>query len=344
MSVDLKNFICRNPFEYTEIYTTKQTMCCPAWLDVNIMTEGNLNDNWNSELSEDIRKSMLDGTFKYCNKTTCPSLSTLLNTGRPNGPIVQREHFNETEYKSPKIVKFLFDTACNLSCPSCRTGFIKNNDHIYITSKTILEDIKNSYGKTLEEIQLSGLGDPFYSDALFEFLTKVDTTDYPNLRKIHLHTNGVLWNKKNWDRIQNAHKYIKGAEISIDASTKETYEVVRRGSNWDILMRNLDEINQITTLDYLTVSFVVQQKNYKEMVDFYYLMKSKLNNFSDKWDNDFKFTINFYKILDWGHLGEEYGEKQIWNPLHPEYQSFVEEIERLNKVEDKEKFLVHNLW
>ena len=344
MSVDLNNFICRNPFEYTEIYTTKQTMCCPSWLDQNIMTTDNLNDNWNSDLSNDIRKSVTDGSFKYCSKTNCPSLSTLLNTGRPNGPIVNKNDFIESDSVSPRIVKFLFDTACNLACPSCRVDFIKNQPEIYIRSKEILDDIKVSYGKTLEEIQLSGLGDPFYSEAFFEFLKSVNKVDYPSLQKIHLHTNGMLWNEKNWLTIQNAHQFIKGAEISIDAATKDTYEKIRKGGNWDILVRNLKYINQIPTLDYLCVSFVVQKSNYKEMVDFYYLIKGIFNNFSEKWDNDFKFTINYYKILDWGHLGNEYSEKQVWDPNHPEYSEFLMEVEKLNNVEEKEKFLVHNLW
>ena len=137
---------------------------------------------------------------------------------------------------------------------------------------------------------------------------------------------------------------IKGAEISIDAATKETYETVRRGGKWDVLERNLKFINSIETLDYLTVSFVAQKANYKEMVDFYYLMKKTFNNFSDKWDNDFKFTINLYRILDWGHLKEEYINKQIWDINHPEYNDFINEVNRLNQVEEKEKFLVHNLW
>lgn len=344
MSVDLNDYICRSPFEYTEIYKGKQTMCCPAWLDKDIMVTDNLVDNWNSELAQEIRNSVSDGSFKHCSKTNCPSLSTLINTGRESGPINRKINFTPDSNRTPKIVKFLFDNACNLACPSCRTNFIKNDNEIYVSSKSILDEITEGYGQTLEEIQLSGLGDPFYSDAFFEFLQNVNNDQFPNLQKIHLHTNGMLWNESNWQKISNAHQYIKGAEISIDAATKETYETVRRGGKWDVLERNLKFINSIETLDYLTVSFVTQKANYKEMVDFYYLMKKTFNNFSDKWDNDFKFTINFYRILDWGHLKEEYINKQIWDINHPEYNDFIKEVNRLNQVEEKEKFLVHNLW
>ena len=59
--MDLKNYICTNPFIYTEITVDKQHMCCNEWMSLDIKTKGDLNDNWNSEKAISARQSMLDG-------------------------------------------------------------------------------------------------------------------------------------------------------------------------------------------------------------------------------------------------------------------------------------------
>ena len=42
---DLTNFICTNPFNYTEVTVDNQYMCCNEWMSLDIKTKGNLKDN-----------------------------------------------------------------------------------------------------------------------------------------------------------------------------------------------------------------------------------------------------------------------------------------------------------
>ena len=60
--------------------------CCPGWLkdDTNPAGYkfGNLytdkwEDVWNSEKAQEFRKSILDGSFKYCNENLCPNLQNV---------------------------------------------------------------------------------------------------------------------------------------------------------------------------------------------------------------------------------------------------------------------------
>ena len=51
---------------------------------------------------------------------------------------------------------------------------------------------------------MSGYGDPFYSEALFEWLCNFSTEKYPNMTNIHMHTNAMLWNERNWEKIKPA--------------------------------------------------------------------------------------------------------------------------------------------
>ena len=107
-----------------------------------------------------------------------------------------------------------------------------------------------------------------------------------------------------WDSMKGAQPFIKTMEISIDASTKETYKVTRRGGDWDLLMRNLEFINTIDTIEMVIFSFVVQNDNYKEIL--------KLHDLKEKLSNK-KVKIQYYKVLNWGNLtDEQYEEKVVW--------------------------------
>ena len=91
-------------------------------------------------------------------------------------------------------------------------------------------------------------------------------------------TNGTLWNKNSWKLIKPIHKYVSTCHISIDAGSEEVYNVVRKGGNWKTLMKNLDFILSLDQIKSMKFSFVTQQRNYKDMVNFYELIHKKLKN------------------------------------------------------------------
>ena len=85
--------------------------------------------------------------------------------------------------------------------------------------------------------------------------------------------------------------------VSIDTATKNTYESIRRGGNFDVLRKNMEFASQLRKegkIQYFRINFVVQKKNYLEMERFI------------EWgiqlgvDNVF-----FTKILNWGTYSKE---------------------------------------
>ena len=326
----LSRYICPLPFNYTEITEKTQHMCCNEWLEEPIGNTDELEKNWSSEISNKIRESILDGSYKYCSKTKCPHLNTLIQTQKPTYGLIPKESFDidvEYNFNGPKKLKVVFDSACNLACPSCRVDFIKNTPAITEKSNNILEKIKLHYKDSLEELHMSGYGDPFYSTSLFNFLTNFESSWFPKLKFIHLHTNGVLWNEYNWNKLKTVHPYIKSCEISIDAASKEIYEKVRKGGNWDLLIKNLKFIDSIEGLDLITISFVAQKDNYKQIIEFYKMINSIFRKS--------KIRFQFYKILNWGSLTEdEFNEAAVWKPEHPEYKDFIEQVRKLKNLQD----------
>jgi MoaA/NifB/PqqE/SkfB family radical SAM enzyme len=324
--MNLNDYICTLPFTHLTVHNDKeQYFCCKQWLDVPL----DFKNGWNGEDAKNVRESMLDGSFKYCSSTNCPHLSTLVNLGytTDGGPIIKKNDFNDINNVGPKSIRFTFDSACNLACPSCRKDFIKNSDGITNESNKILDEIYEKYGKTLETVSLSGYGDPFYSHSMMNFLINIDETVLPNLKQIHLHTNAILWNENNWLKIKNSHKYIKSAEISIDAATSDTYKKVRRGGNWETLLKNLKFVNTIETVEHVIVSFVLQKENYKEIYDFFVIMNELLPNK--------KLTFQYHSIQDWGVMNkEEYIDAKVWNKDHEENERFLIELEKIKILND----------
>jgi hypothetical protein len=184
MSDILKKYVCIKPFTYLDVHQKQQWLCCPSWAPQGIRPaddeKNDLLTNWNSYLAKNIRKSVLDGSYNYCDDKVCPSLNELKNTGKlsPNWDnFITKESFVE-KYNIQSVedvdnftglpvrILFGFDRSCNLKCPSCRTDLVKNDDESspeYIEKKNILATIENDFSKSLEFMMITGSGDPFYS-------------------------------------------------------------------------------------------------------------------------------------------------------------------------------------
>ena len=319
--MDLSNYVCPTPFMYMEIHKNSTHSCCPTWLPNNIGSS--LNEVWDGDQLKKVQDSILDGSYKYCSKTACPYLSGFISTKIPPSKFIKKEDFKVEKYKNgPKSLNFAFDRSCNLSCPTCRTSMIMANGSEIDFVESKLNEVITQFGNSVELIYLSGTSDPFSSKTFRNFLFNIDLNKFPKLNHIHLHTNGLLLNNQMWDKLTHIHHLIKTIEISVDASKKETYEIVRRGGNWETLIENLEFISKIP-MNKKNVSFVVQDINYMEMWDFYkMIMKIFKNNVN----------IFFNKIDNWGTYSEgEFKLKQIWSHEHPEFDKFLIELFRINK-------------
>lgn len=326
MSVDLKNYVCTNPFRILELHETFNGLCIPEWLLKYIPIETELKDVWKSQVATDIRESVTDGSYKFCDTNQCPYLNYLLKYGKldKSGPIVEKTSLNMDKLlsNSPRRIDLDFDNSCNYKCPSCRKKVYQASENEIVKIKNKIEEVEEVFGGTIQNLYLSASGDPLVSQSFRKFLQTFDESKFPELQAIHLHTNASMWNEKIWNSMPNVHKFIKSCEISIDAATKETYETqVRLNGNWDNLISNLKFISTIPTLKLVKPSFVVQRKNYKEMYDFTQLMKSIFGK---------KVLVLFVKMNNWGTFsGDEFLKEKIWDPSHPEHLDFLKELNKI---------------
>jgi MoaA/NifB/PqqE/SkfB family radical SAM enzyme len=329
-----KDYICAVPFTSLEVHENTSFLCCATWLLKYLPKTASPKECWESKEANDIRDSILDGSYRYCDTEQCPFLHQLETFGdvgrieplfhkdKVSGVLKEKiEKYKEGKLQPPEIVQFSMDRSCNLECPSCRLELIVADSKKIKKVKSDIQNIQDTYGSDVTALYITGTGDPFVSVGFRDFLRNFDETKWPKLKSIHLHTNATRWSKEMWESMPNIHKYVKSCEISIDAGTKETYETKTRiNGNWDMLMENLKFISTIPSLRRIKTSFVVQQKNYKEMKQFYDLMTSIFPKY---------IHVYFNKITNWGTFTEEeFLKEQVCNPNHPEYKEFIKEVNK----------------
>ncbi len=324
---DLAQRFCKSPFEFFEVSSNGNVFsCCPGWLPKPI---GNLRTHdfmevWNSDIAQDIRASILDGSYKYCRTKECPligsnSLPYKKDVADPKLKEVTKNNATVLKHK-PKILNLAYDRTCNLSCPSCRTETIAIKGQEYDEKLQLQERLLANGLNDARRMIVTGSGDPFASRLYQSLLEKLDSSQYPQLR-IHLMTNGLLFTKQAWEKWHKINKSIKSVQISIDAATEVTYRIVRRGGDFQRLLANLEFISGLRSkkiLDFVSLEFVVQQKNYQEMARFVRLGKY--------FDFD---RVAFYKIRNWGTFSsDEFKLQTVHSPEHPEYSQFLEIFQR----------------
>lgn len=328
--IDKTKYICSAPFNYTEVFDDRQYLCCPSWLPVDVWDGKSIKSSFFSDKSKEVRESIIDGSYKFCDEKQCPYLSGLKNNNFSNKFVEKTEqsitYFREK--KEIKTVNFCFDRSCNFQCPSCRNELINyyGKDREQVERK--LDEITNEISPTIKRLYLTGTADPFYSKSFREFLETLDSKKFTSLESIHLHTNGSLWNKKMWERVKAIHPYVSSCEVSIDAGTKETYETKTRiGGKWDVLLENLEFITTIDTIKFFSFSFVVQDSNFREMKLFYDMITNYMKGSKSKFD------VFYNAITNWGtYTEEEYLEKNVINPNHKDHQEFLEVLEQMKDL------------
>ena len=334
---------CTRPFEFFETYDDGSIgFCCPSWY--NNYEIGNINDNsveevWNGEAAQELRRSILDGSFRYCDEKVCPHLSTkthcvqtlhqIETAGEKGWDLVADDIKNNRTIlnHSPLQIQFGYDRSCQLACPSCRLEVIMEGGAKRQFIIGLQDKLRKEAFKDAKTFTITGSGDPFASPVFRELLMTLKEEEAPSLEYIQLLTNGLLLDKY-WDKISDfAREKIKHISISIDAASEEMYKKVRKGGDWNRLLENLSfakklkEEGQIISFN---TSFVVQDENVEEMLDFVDLCASydvTLVQFQTYEPDFLDFTENFLPI---------WYERAVQEKTHPKHGKLIDALHHPN--------------
>lgn len=322
-----REYFCPAPFEFATIDHSGLTyLCCPAWLS---KSAGNLAEQsweavWNSKAAQNIRASILDASFKFCNEANCPHLrgqnGRLVRKADVTDPYL-REVIEQNKVvmdRGPQDVTIQYDPTCNLTCPSCRCDMYKATKDEAELTKRVHQRVWTELVSTARRLTIAGNGDPFASKLYRDALRAFEPAKYPNLR-IAMITNGLLLTPDMWRSISNCYPAIESIHVSFNAATPETFRVNQRGGEMDTLLENLGPLSEARhrgEFPLLSLGFYVLDNNFREMREIIAIGK--------------KYQVD--RVL-FGHfmpppymVGDDaaYRERAVHLPGHPLHGEFLE--------------------
>lgn len=316
----LRSHFCPHPFTTLETtHTGLAFVCCPVWLPTPIgRLESDPFDLWAGPKAREIRASIIDGSFRYCDHLNCSRITNRTLPHRDSAEaraILEDYEAGSPRQRLPKYVTLSHDKSCNLSCPSCRArlyvaGKAKQAELDHVTETSILPLLRGA-----ECVKITGSGDPFGSNHFRNLIKRLHAPDFSRV-KIDLHTNGQLWDERAWKELELQGR-VRHAHVSIDAACADTYAILRRGGRFDRLLENLAFIRalrQSGEIEELEFSMVVQAGNFREMPDFVRLGRAFAAD-----------TISFQMIRKRDIFsGDEFEAAFIGNPAHRDHREFLE--------------------
>ncbi len=316
-----KDKFCPRPFTDFEITPAGDIyICCSRNLPKRTgnIHESNYLELLNSSHAKRIRRSILDGTFKYCDPTICP---TILDAGLQKKNEIDDPYFRSiidtgsSEIDHVENLRLGYDPTCNLSCPSCRRGKIVAKGETADFVERVTEDTVLPLLAKAKTLMMSGYGDIFTSRSCRKILQSLNRRDHPNL-KLDLLTNGVLFTRDEWEKFPNIHGMVGRVRVSIDAVTESTYNILRRGGDFGKLRDNLEflsELRQQGGIDLFDIAFVIQKGNLDEMIAF------------AEWGIEMKCDRIYLEILmNWQTYGYDgYLERAVHLPENPHHGKYL---------------------
>lgn len=286
---------CHTMLNHLEILHGGETRCCcTTFVEQNLsnMMEGGVDEVWRSNLHKALCLSTENRTYSFCDKSMCP-----LFVAKKRG----EAHCTQEPYKKmadcPETIALGYDGSCNLSCTTCRRAHYVAQGEEREALSAIAKKVREEYLPDCRFLILAGDGEVFLSPAYKEVYQDKNC----NPAYIRLLSNGMLFNQKNWEQFLAGKTGKIMLTVSVDAATKETYESIRRGGNFDVLQENMAfaaRLRKEGALSYFRMNFVVQRENFREMPLFV------------EWGEALGVDeIFFTKILNWGTYAPEEFEK-----------------------------------
>jgi MoaA/NifB/PqqE/SkfB family radical SAM enzyme len=307
--IGARSKICHAPFSSINFEQNgNMTACC--FNRVNILgkyPENTIEEAWKGENANLLRKKIdnldLSGGCKLC--------GILIKSGNYKGSkaIYYDEYAQDYRFDKlnnlfginpkhlPKVFEFEISNTCNLSCTMCN-GYYSSTIR---KKREKLPDIHQPYDNEfvnqvahflphLTDLKFLG-GEPFLIDIYYEIWNKI--IEVNPKAKVHITTNGTILNNKVKDILP---KLRAGIILSIDSVNKSTYEEIRVGSNFDVVMDNFHYFNKVTqTLNtYLSVSACAMSSNWKDIPELV------------RFANENQVSIHFNVVWNPGHLSMRY--------------------------------------
>ncbi len=257
--------------------------CCVLGEPTGNLHEDSLESIWNSKEYMNLRNSGCEKCY-LCETDGLPVHPHSYHNIDKDSVFGRNLLLNIDEYNKDKLYlkskptfySLTMSYQCNLNCIMCWQGiqwipFNKENketpnltlisherDKTELSEK-IVSEVKE-YLAYADTISLVG-GETFIIPSILKFLREFSSVEYPNVKFLTA-TNLTILND---DIISLLNKFsCVTLHISIDGATKETYEKIRRGSNWEQVIKNLTRVSHEKKFE-IIIQYCVMRSNFFEI-------------------------------------------------------------------------------
>jgi wyosine [tRNA(Phe)-imidazoG37] synthetase (radical SAM superfamily) len=309
--IEEKQFFCERPFTFIEVRNDGNIYpCCIGWTEYPFGSWEieSFNDVWNGVRAKEFRRSILDGSYRFCKLKRC------IRYGDKSSFYTQdeiRNRFKET-CSPPEIIDFCHEKVCNVRCVMCRDEHIHSNE---AETERLNEKIGNFFLPMMANIRcvtINGEGEALAS-AHCRKLIKTIAENYPSV-KFNLRSNGVLVDKNNFESLGIIDK-VQDVIISLHAATKKTYNKIVLNSDFRRIIKNIEwlcSMKKTGKINNIYLIAVISFLNYREMIPFIKLAQR------------YNAMVTFLEYVKWDtKMGQHYDKMAVFKEWHPQYNKYV---------------------
>jgi len=259
---------------------------------------------------------------------------------------------NELSNYRKNTIQIELTDVCNLQCPACNQGMGTSHVHDIKPGfmhpglfRKIMDDLISSRMRFFE-VQLFWFGESLlHADFEHIFSLLMLLMEQKRLfAQIDLHTNGLLLNDRIIDLLCFANIKLPMLTFSIDAITPETYSKIRKGGQYDVLIKNIhkfiskrESLGQL--LPAIRAQFLLQESNREELMDFIKYWKNFFNNYSRK-NVIYRHVKNYFLKEDYRikypHIDKKKSKYpddvfDITHPIYP-HEKWMLELKKVGEI------------
>lgn len=269
-----------------------------------------MSEVYNSEAALEFRRSLIEGTYDYCNEENCPYMANNILDSQ----LIEIDEIPEY----PEIVSLAYDRRCNYHCTCCISRCDDKMD------SKIQEKIENEIRKTLPHVKVfsaNGLGEFFVSDSMLKLVSEWNPKEIEHA-KFEMETNGSLFNQKNWEKIKNIGEADLSVTITVHSFDEAAYQYLSgtsiKISQIEDNLRFVKSLRKQEKINFLEIALVAQERNFRTLPTF-------IRRCLDEFGAD---RVRVRRFLPEKAMDENIEWFfDVRNPLHPYHKEYLKVME-----------------
>jgi len=166
---------------------------------------------------------------------------------------------------APARLHYTVTAKCNLNCKHCFTRDILKSElkELTFSEKIKVLDFMDKYG--IREMLIGG-GEPFCADRFLDFLKEGVKRNI----SLKVFSNGTIFDDKLIKEISEIP--LTYLAISLDGSDKESYQEMRNGDYFDLILENITKLSKSCNYD-IVIQVTISKSNMNSIDDFFKIVE-----------------------------------------------------------------------